>query len=70
MNYKSNGKVMIIHLIVEYIKNLFLDKMSYFPEPYTHSKNNVCWLYDTTITGDEWWIQWIQERIALLSIYV
>ena len=51
MNYKSNGKVMIIHLIVEYI-------------------NNVCWLYDTTITGDEWWIQWIQERIALLSIYV
>ena len=41
-NGKSNEKVMIIHLIVEYVKNLFLDKMSYFPEPYTHSKNNTC----------------------------
>ena len=42
-NGKSNEKVMIIHLIVEYVKNLFLDKMSYFPEPYTRSKNNTCW---------------------------
>ena len=41
-NGKSNEKVMIIHLIVEYVKNLFLDKMSYFPEPYTLSKNNTC----------------------------
>ena len=41
-NGKSNEKVMIIHLIVEYVKNLFLDKMSYFPEPYTRSKNNTC----------------------------
>ena len=37
----SNGKVMIIHVIVGVIKKkiLFIKK-SYFP-PYTHSKNKI-----------------------------
>ena len=30
--YISNGKVMIIQLIVLFIKKIFLHKMSYFPE--------------------------------------
>ena len=30
---------MIIHLIVEVIKNILLYKMSYFVEPFTRSKN-------------------------------
>ena len=32
---------MIIHLIVGLIKKISLYKMSYFPEPCTHSKNKV-----------------------------
>ena len=35
-----NGKVMILHLIVELIKRIFLYKMIYFP-PYGHSKNEI-----------------------------
>ena len=34
----SNGKVMIIHLIVGLIKNVLLYKMTYFPRSHT-SKN-------------------------------
>ena len=34
----SNGKVMIIHLIVGLTKKILLNKISYFPEPYDHSK--------------------------------
>ena len=37
----SNGKVMIIHLIVGLIEKISLYKMSYFPEPYTLSKNEI-----------------------------
>ena len=37
----SNGKVMIIHLIVGLIKKILLYKLSYFPDPYTHSKNEI-----------------------------
>ena len=33
-----NGKVIKICLIVGLIKKTMLYKMSYFPEPYTHSK--------------------------------
>ena len=36
-----SGKVMIIYLIVGLIKKILLYKMSYFPEPYTHSKNKA-----------------------------
>ena len=36
-----NGKVMIIHLTVALIKKILLYKMSYFPEPYTRSKNKI-----------------------------
>ena len=35
-----NGKVMILNLIVELIKRIFLYKMIYFP-PYRHSKNEI-----------------------------
>ena len=31
----SNGKVVIINLIVELITNTLLYKMCFFPEPYT-----------------------------------
>ena len=37
----SNGEFMIIHLIVGLIKKILLYKMSYFPEPYTRSKNKI-----------------------------
>ena len=36
----SNGKFMIIHLIVGLIKKVLLYKMSYFPL-YGHSKNEI-----------------------------
>ena len=36
-----SGKVMIIHLIIVLIKKIWLCEMSYFPEPYTHSKNKI-----------------------------
>ena len=35
-----NGKVMILHLIVELIKKILLYKMIYFPL-YGHSKNEI-----------------------------
>ena len=41
MKYTSNGKVMIIHLIVGWIKRILLYKMSYFPKPHGHSKNEI-----------------------------
>ena len=34
-----NGKVMITNSVVGLIKKIYLNKMSYFPEPYTPSKN-------------------------------
>ena len=37
----SNGKVMIIHLIVELMKKILLHKMSYFPETHDHRKNEI-----------------------------
>ena len=41
INYISNEKVMIIHLIVELIKNILLyEKISYFLA-YGHSKNKI-----------------------------
>ena len=36
-----NGKATIILLTVELIKKIQLYKMSYFPEPYTCSKNKI-----------------------------
>ena len=39
INYMSNGKVMIIHLIAGLIKKISLYKMRYFPEPYGHIRN-------------------------------
>ena len=36
----SNGKVMIIHVIVGVIKKILFIKKSYFP-PYTHSKHKI-----------------------------
>ena len=36
-----NGKVMIIHLIAGQIKNISLYKMSYYPEPDSHSRNKI-----------------------------
>ena len=32
---------MIIYLIVGFMKKILLYKMSYFSEPYTHSKNKI-----------------------------
>ena len=37
----SNEKAMIIHLIVGLTKMILLHKMSYFTEPYGHSKHKV-----------------------------
>ena len=36
-----NGKVTKIKLKVGLIKNVLFYKMSYFPEPYTRSKNKI-----------------------------
>ena len=41
INYVSNVKVIIIHLIVELRKKIPLYKMSYFPEPYTYGKSKI-----------------------------
>ena len=40
INFMSNGKVLIIHLIVGLMKVILLYKVSHFPEP-THSKNKL-----------------------------
>ena len=37
----SNKKVIIIHLIVEFIEKILLYKICYFPEPYARSKNKI-----------------------------
>ena len=37
----SYGKAMIIFLTVGLIKKISLYKMSYFPEPNTHSKSKI-----------------------------
>ena len=37
----SNGKVMIIHLIIGFIKKTLLHKMSYFPELHDHTKKQT-----------------------------
>ena len=37
----SNRKVLIIYVIVGLLKKILLYKMSYFPEPYTRSKNKT-----------------------------
>ena len=41
INYMSNGKVMIIHLIVGLIKKIQIHKMSYFPDRYNYSKSKL-----------------------------
>ena len=37
----SNEKVMIIYLIARLVKLILLYKVSYFPEPYSRSKNKI-----------------------------
>ena len=37
----SNRQAIIFQLIVGLMKNILLYKMSYFPDSYTHSKNNI-----------------------------
>ena len=41
INYISNGKAMIILSTVGLIKKIWLNKMSYFPEPHILSKNKI-----------------------------
>ena len=41
INYMLNGKATIILLIIGLVKKILLNKMSYFPEPYTHSKSKL-----------------------------
>ena len=41
INCMSYGKAMIIFLTVGLIKKISLYKMSYFPEPNTHSKSKI-----------------------------
>ena len=36
-----NGRTIIILLIVGLMKNIYLYIMTYFPEPYTRSKNKM-----------------------------
>ena len=37
----SNGKAMIVFLTVGLMKKTLFYKISYFPEPHTHSKNKI-----------------------------
>ena len=37
----SNGKAMMIPLAIPLIREIFVYKMSYFPEPYTCSQNKI-----------------------------
>ena len=37
----SNGKVLIIHLIIGLIKKIPFYKVIYFPEPYDHNRNKI-----------------------------
>ena len=41
INYMTNGKVMITHLIVVLIKEISVYKMTYFPEPHTRSRDKM-----------------------------
>ena len=41
MNYMSNGKVMVNHLIAGWIKKITSHKMSYFPEPDSYGRNKT-----------------------------
>ena len=41
INYIWSGSAMIIPLAVGFIKKTSLHKVSYFPEPYRHSKNQT-----------------------------
>ena len=41
INFMSNESFMIIHLIVRLIKNIQLNKMSYFSELYSYSKSKM-----------------------------
>ena len=40
INYRSNGKVTIIHLIVGLIKKIY-NKIRYYPEPYSRSTSQI-----------------------------
>ena len=40
-NICINGKTKIILLTIGLIKKVWLNKMSYFPEPYSHSKSEI-----------------------------
>ena len=39
--YMSNGKVLIIHVILGLMEEILWYKVSYFPGPYDHSKNEI-----------------------------
>ena len=39
--YDNSLNAVLIRLIVPLIKNMLLHKVSYFPEPYTRSKNKI-----------------------------
>ena len=41
INFMLSVNVMITHLIVRQIKKISLNKMSHFPEAYTHSKTKI-----------------------------
>ena len=41
INYFSNGKAVIICVIVGLINKISLYKLIYFPEPYSHIKNKI-----------------------------
>ena len=41
ISYISNGKFMIIHVIVGLIKKILLYKKCYFSDPYTHNKSKI-----------------------------
>ena len=48
-----SGKVVIIHLIAGLIKKILLFKLSYFPKPYTHSKNKS-WIRFVSLCNKIW----------------
>ena len=37
----SDGKIILLHLIDGLIKKIYLSKMSFFPESYTHDKSKI-----------------------------
>ena len=41
ISYMSNGKVMIMYLIIGLIRKRLVYKLSYYPEPYDHNQNEV-----------------------------